>query len=603
MGEGAQPSPEAVNRKPLPTSRLPRPYILLFLLAAIAVVPALAGAKPPPAPRGPIARMGDRSVEAVDILQAALSLGVDAPTGMTPKAWRRVLLDRCVDRELLALEASRRGFYDDPAVRRATMEREFSLLMPEIVTKVLLPGIRPEPEEFATIKASGRYRYLDLHYILLRDDPSHQRLRVAERIADRARQGAKWDSLSKIYSGHPPSAAAGGRFGPVLVKDLEPASQDSIVGGNPGDIFGPYSGPYGHEIYKIGGWLPIDDDSLMRLLIDERSRGLTQDYFEETLKKYRFTVDSTNAVQAKSVFRSEAPDSILASLGPDGTRGALGVRPAVGVLGTADGIRVAIADVIREARPGVNARDRVRIRDDQHYRTLIARVLLHELIVRDAKERGFDQEPLMARRLRLARDETATRAMVAKARPVDPLPDALRAYAEKRAGRYRKPAVRLARGAYFPDADSAHAALRQWNGVGFPADSTLRSMGFRLRPRTEGDFFPGQAGIVEVPEGSAGILSLALRALDAGQFAPVVQTPTGWAVAMMTGREDAAPLSEDETARRALRDWREETENEWVMNVIERLRAKTPVTVIPARLEAVRMTRPLPARAEGRTGR
>lgn len=593
MGRGSKPVPETVSRILHQASRSPRPYILLFLLTAAAAAPAVSLGKTPPAPRGPIATIGNRTVEAVDILQAALSLGVDAPAGMTPKVWRRTLLDRCVDRELLAMEADRRALYDDRAVRRATVEREYGLLMPEIYTRVLLPGITPSATEFAAIQASGRYRYLDLHYILLRDDPTRQRLRVAERIADRARSGAKWDSMAKIYSGHPPSAAAGGRFGPVLVKELEPVAQDSILRGKPGDIFGPYSGPFGHEIYKIGGWIPIDDDSLMRLLIDERTRGLSQNYFQEVLKKYHFAVDSANAVEAKAAFRSESPDSILASLGPDGTRAGLGVRPALGVLGTADGLRVTIADVIRVARPGVNTRDRVRIRDDEHYQTMVARVVLHELIVRDAKDRGFDREPSLARRLRLARDEVATLAMVSRARPADPAPAELRAYADKRSERYRKPAVRLARAAYFPNADSARAALRQWNGVGFPADSTLLAMGFRLRPRAEGGLFPGQAGIVEVPEAGAGMLSLALRALDVGHFAPVLETPTGWAVAMMTGREDATPRSEDETSRRALRDWREETENEWVTKLLERLRAKTPVTVVPARLEAVRMARPV----------
>lgn len=69
---------------------------------------------------------------------------------------------------------------------------------------------------------------------------------------------------------------------------------------------------------------------------------------------------------------------------------------------------------------------------------------------------------------------------------------------------------------------------------------------------------------------------------------------------MMTGREEAAPLSPEEAAPRALRDWREEMENQWVIDQLERLRAKTPVNVVPARLEAVRLASPAPSAPSSR---
>ena len=206
--------------------------LAFFTLALVAAAAApFANAKTPPALRGPIATMGGRSVEAIDIERAAMSLGLEPPRGMTARAWRRTMLDRCVDRELLALEAERRGLLDDPAVNRVVSEREFSLLMRSVYEKVLLPGIIPSPAEFDSIKKSGRYRWLDLYYILLRDDASMGRVGLARRIADRARQGASWDSLAKIYSGHPPSAAAGGHFGPGQVKDIDGGAQDSVLRG------------------------------------------------------------------------------------------------------------------------------------------------------------------------------------------------------------------------------------------------------------------------------------------------------------------------------------------------------------------------------------
>lgn len=602
--EGTDPLPRAMTADlseriaaPAATSKATATFVSFALLAVVTAATighaAVAWAKAPPALAGPIATVGERSVEAIDIERAAMALGYEPPRGMTAQAWRRTLLDRCVDREILGAEAERRGLPDDPEVKRERTEREYGILMNVVYEKELVPGIEPKPDEFASIKASGHYRYLDLYYILLRDEAPGARRATAEKIADRARQGARWDSLAKIYSGHPPSAAAGGHFGPVLVKELEPASQDSIAHANPGSVFGPYSGPYGHEIYKVGGWIDIDDDSLMRLLLDERTRQINQNYWDRVLKRYHFTVDSLNAARAMSIFGSESPDSILASLSPDGTRKGLGVRTEAGIVARADDETVTIADIIKYSGAGTNEYGRIGVRDRRYFDTLAARVLLHRLIVRDVRERGLDKDPVVARRLRLLRDETATKAMVARARPADPSPAVLADFIRKNASRYQKPAVRIARVAMFASADSARATLRAWNGIGFPPDSTLRAMGLRVREKalsgTE-SLFPGQVATVAVPESGADPLGLSLRALAPGQFAPATQVVQGWAVAMMTGREESAPLSEKDAAPRALRDWREEMENQWVIELLERLRAKTPVTVVPTRLDAVRIT-------------
>lgn len=569
-------------------------FSILSLIATAAA--SFAEAKTPPALRGPIATVGGRRVEAIDIERAAMALGLEPPRGMTARAWRRTLLDRCVDRELLALEAERRGLMDDREVRRAVTEREHSYLMGLVYEKALLPAIIPNAAEFDSIKKTGRYRWLDLHYILLRDDLSGGRLGVAERIIDRARHGARWDSLAKVYSGHPPSAASGGRFGPVMVKELEPVSQDSIAFAKPGEIFGPYAGPFGHELYKVGGWIEVGDDSLMRFLLEERTHQIYQNHYDAVLRKYHFAADSLNARQAMAAFRSESTDSILASLRPDGTRAGLGIRPAVGIVARADGVAITIADIIRYVQPGTDDYGRVRVHEFREMVTLAARVVLHELIVRDARDRGFDADPVVARRLRLYRDEAATKAMVEHARPADPNAGALRAYAEKNAARYQRPARRLARVAMFSSADSARAVLKAWNGVGFPSDSTLRSMGFKFRNQVSPrGLFPRQVATLSIPEASADPLGLGLRALAAGQFAPVTETDHGWALAMMTGREEATPLSPEEATPRALRDWREEMENQWVIDQLERLRAKTPVNVVPARLEAVRLAPPAPS--------
>jgi len=550
--------------------------------------PALA--KVPPSLKGPVATVGDRHVEAIDIVQAGKALAGRAGREMTPASWRRYLLNRCIDRELLGMEAARRGFAADPAVRNRVANREFLVLRRELEAKVLRPGIMPSPTEFAEIKESGLFRFIDLYYILVRDDASGARRRLCERIGRQVRAGASWDSLARIYSGHPPSASAGGHFGPTMVRDLDPAAHAAVVAGSAGDIFGPYSGPYGHELYKIGAFIPIDDDSLMRFLVDERTRQI---WFRENkylLDKYHFTPDAHAARLALRALGSETPDSLLASLGPDGTRPKRGVRAALGILARADSDSVTIADIFREAPPATNHRGVARIRNEEALANFSARALLPRLLVRDARERGLDKEPSIARTLRLIRDEEATRAMVARARPPDPDAAALRAYVEEHAERYRWPAARRATIIMFPNADSAHAALRAWNGVGLPADTTLSRLGFH-RMKRPGVSLP-QAGWMDshlLYENGADPLSRSVRGLDVGQFAPVTRLPQGWAVVCVTDREEARAMNEEEAAPRALRDWREEAENRWVTTLLERLRAKTAAKIIPARLEAVRL--------------
>lgn len=189
-----------------------------------------------------------------------------------------------------------------------------------------------------------------------------------------------------------------------------------------------------------------------------------------------------------------------------------------------------------------------------------------------------------------------TLAMVRRARPADPTPQALAAYIQKNAARYRRPAMRLASVAIYSNVDSARAALRSWNGVGFPSDSTLLAMGFRARRPYAGsaglelsNLYPQQFGTVALAETSTDPLAMTLRALAPGQFAPVTAVTQGYAVAMMTGKQDPAAMSETEVAPIALRDWREEMENQWVTDQLERLRATTPVSVFPNRLEAVKI--------------
>jgi hypothetical protein len=570
------------------------PAMLLFL--AVAVAPSGASAKNPPSLHGPVATVGDRTIEAVDIEQAARALSGDPTAAASARAWRRSLLDHCVDRELLSAEAVRRGWLDSASVKQRVEDLEYTTLSREAYEKVLVPGIIPTPDEFEEIKREGLYRYVDLLYILVRDDQTQRHKSQAERIAARARAGGAWDSLTKMYSDHPPSASAKGHLGVVMVQELEPIMYDSFRTAKPGDVLGPFTGPYGHDILKVIRWVDIPDDSLRALVIDDRTRKLHLNNISRLLKKYHFTPDSSSALGAMAAFGSEDPDSILASLGPDGTRPARGIRPALGVVARVDSGTVTVADIIRYGRPTRNQRGRVIVRDARHLATLAGFAVQKRLAVRDAREHGLHEDPRVARTLRLQREEAATLAMVRHARPADPTPAALKNYIEQRSARYRWPAGVRASVLMFADADSARNALRAWNGVGLPPDSVLAAKGFRTRTISNPDrLFAKQRAELVLRENGVDPLSKSVRGLSAGQFAPVIATPHGWAVAYVSGPAEARPMTEEEAAPRALRDWREEAENQWVTDLLVRLRAKTPVKVIPARLDAVRLTAATPS--------
>jgi hypothetical protein len=572
----------------IPTNRL-RCFLAAgaFMAAAAVSVPGSRAAAPP-STRGPIATLGNRTVDALDIQLAALALSGDPLRRQNPAQWRRMLLDRSVDRELLAMEAERRGIANDPEVRQRIAEREFLHLYQAVHQGVLLPTVEPTGAQLDSLRRTGLYRMMDLHYILLRDSEGASRRKEAEGIVARLRQGARFDSIASTKSAHP-SRAVGGHFGPVLVRDLDPGSLETLRTAKVGDVLGPYSGRYGHEIYKVGGFEELSRDSLKSLIRTERERNLVRDYEARLLDRYHFALEPKMVQSVLFAVGSETPDSILLSLSPEGTRPRRGIRPALGVIARVDGDSINFRDLIRETKPAAGAHGKIRIRDESVLRELAGQAFFRRLLVRDAKERGLADDPRMQRELRLIRDGTAVAAMVERARPADPPPAALRAWFDAHASRYRRPEARRARAAVFPTRDSAFVALRGWNGVGI-ADSSLRALGFIEQPRaTASTLYPGHAATILVTEGDTDALALAVRTLGPGQTSPVVKTMQGYAVAHVLAREPARPLTMDEAMERVRRDWREEKENEWVLSQLERMRATTPVRVVPARLEALKL--------------
>src|SRR5688572_26045229 len=124
-----RPTGQPANRRAVParsaSTLLPAAVAVLLGVAAVPGLTSVARAAAPPAARGPIATLENRTVDAVDIQRAAVLLADDPLRRRNPAQWRRMLLDRCVDRELLALEAERRGVARDPEIRRRIAEREY----------------------------------------------------------------------------------------------------------------------------------------------------------------------------------------------------------------------------------------------------------------------------------------------------------------------------------------------------------------------------------------------------------------------------------------------------------------------------------------------
>ncbi|HEU5310348.1 MAG TPA: hypothetical protein VFV24_02745, partial [Candidatus Eisenbacteria bacterium] len=111
-----------------------------------------------------------RKVDTADIQRAALALANDPLRTKNATAWRKMLLDRSVDRELLAIEAERLGLDKDPALAKRIADREYTILLRKLYEKELIPGITPSKAQLAEIRAAKLHRGVDLYYILVRDD-------------------------------------------------------------------------------------------------------------------------------------------------------------------------------------------------------------------------------------------------------------------------------------------------------------------------------------------------------------------------------------------------------------------------------------------------
>ena len=563
--------------------------ILAALLALLALVPLgvslAAGAKS--APRsgpvpGAVAFVGGRPVEEADIRRAALVMESDPLRKRQHALWRKKLLDLCADRERLALEAERLGLPRDAAVNHGIELLSADILYAAIKEKRLLPEITPSAAQVDTARAGGLFRRVKMALILSVTDRQ-----TTNELIDAIRHGASFDSIAAIYSVHP-SGPKGGEVGWKRVGELNAASWAGFKTAKPGDIMGPYANAQSHEFYRVEAIVDPDDREIRDTMMRDRLLELDSRYRVHLLQSHHFQLNPDQVSSVIFASATEKADSILASLDSRGRRSKRGVRPSLGVIARADGDSITYRDLAYPEFLRPDEEGKSKLEDSKQLLTVCSGAMLPRLIVRDARERGIDREPSVARRLRLIREEVSTRAMVARAVPrLDST--AVRAYFHAHTSRYRRPAARRALVAVFASEDTARMALPEWNRREF-RDSLFIVEGFRrIDHGTAATMFPRFQGEIPILETDTDPLSTAVRGLDAGRISPVVATPNGYAIAKVIAREAPRAFSLDEVRADVSVDAREDAENAWVTSQLEHLRAATPARTVPAQWNAVRL--------------
>jgi hypothetical protein len=351
---------------------------------------------------------------------------------------------------------------------------------------------------------------------------------------------------------------------------------------------GPYPNGQAHELYRVERIADPDDKEIRDVMLHDGLQQLDARYQVRLLQKYGFRLDPDQVSSVIFSSATERVDSILASLDSDGKRSKRGVHPSLGVLARIDGDSITYRDLAHPELLRPTQDGKARIEDTRDLLTLCTAAVLPRLIRRDARERGIEGDPAIGRGLRLIGEELSTRAMVARAVPgLDSA--AVHAYFNSHASAYRRPAARRAFVAMFAARDTARMASSGWDRRAF-RDSVLVADGFRaVEHGAVNGLFARDYGEVSLFDTDADSLSLAVRNLADGQISPLVALPNGYALAQVLGREEARGYTFEEAHRDVEVDARENAENTWVVEQLERLRAATPPRAVPGRLDAVRL--------------
>lgn len=556
-------------------------FAALLALLLVALAAAKAPAPKATAPKA-VAWVADRRVEEADIRRAAVVLAGDPLRTRNRAAWRKKLLDLCVDRELLALEAERTGFLKQEEVRRRIDRSSSDCLYGEVRDRFLIPALTPTAAQIDTARAGGLFRRAKIAMILTLTDK-----KTLYEVAQALKHGARFDSVAQIFSIHP-SSTKGGEVGWKFVGALNASSWREFQNAKPGDIMGPYVNADSYELYRVESIEEPTDPVIREAMMHDRMLEMESRYKVGLLQKYHFRLnpDAVSAVIFASA--TEPVDSILGSLDENGHRPKRDIHPSLGTIATVDGDSLDYRDIASTELVARGPDGRAKMEDSRALLSVCTAAVLPRLIERDARERGIDRDPVVVRRLRLIGEEVSTRAMVANAVP---LPDsaAVFAYFQAHASRYRKSAGRRAFVAMFADEDTARAALARWDRKA-ARDSFFVLGGFDPMPHaTVRNLFYRHYGDAVFFDSDQDPLSVAVRSLGEGQISSLIPTPNGYAIAEVTGSEPAREATFDEARISAWIEARETAENEWVTSQLARLRTATPARTAPALLDAVRL--------------
>jgi parvulin-like peptidyl-prolyl cis-trans isomerase-like protein len=387
-------------------------------------------------------------------------------------------------------------------------------------------------------------------------------------------------------------------LGWLQLRFMNPASHHDLETAKPGDVLGPYPNDAATEVYKVEAIEEPSDADIRASLVRDRSMWLDTRYNQDVLTKYGFALDPNQVTPVIFAASTERADSIRASLGADGTRASHGVHPALGIVARARSDSITYRDI---SEPDLLPREsdgKGHISDTQNLLELCMSAIRPRLVLRDARDRGIDRYPEVARTLRLIREEAATHEMVAREVPAAGRPAALRAFFESHRERYQRPPARRAVVAIFIREDSARAARYFWSGIA-NFDSSLITQRFRLQERASvASLLPGYYAPMPLYETDRDSLSIVSRKLEPGQLSPVVRLPHGFALCLVLAKEPTRPFTFEEVAARVAVDFQEDRENAWVVSQLERLRRSTPAQRFPARLSSMRL-----AAASGAEGR
>jgi hypothetical protein len=149
----------------------------------------------------------------------------------------------------------------------------------------------------------------------------------------------------------------------------------------------------------------------------------------------------------------------------------------------------------------------------------------------------------------------------------------------------------------FAKPESASANAQAWRASGTIDETVLAARNDihetkQVTPWTAsaGQYAVARYGTMDLFEGSDDPLTRAVKGTTAGSVVgPIALAYGGHAVMQVLQVEDARPQTFDEAKILAYRLKREDDESRWVDTELTRLRASTPVHVLPGRLEATKL--------------